>query len=144
MSVTRGEQSIPLGHSFSVDFDSGVLHVLRFAVRTTLPLLAMLLVCSCASDVANRYYADHAYPPRAAKDVELLKSAPARPYEVIADFQSRGESAESLRNKAARIGADAIIVTHLGGRYDPSEEWSQQQQSRDMYTRIVGTAIKYK
>lgn len=116
----------------------------RLPIRTFLPWLVALAACSCASDVANRYYADKNYPPRAVEEVELLTKAPAGPYEVIADFQSRSDTAKSLRKKAARIGADAIIVTHLGGRYDPSEEWSQQQRSAGMYTRIVGTAIKYK
>lgn len=111
---------------------------------TVLAIVAALTSLSCASDAANRYYADRKYPPKPVASVAVLSAEPKRPYEVIADFQSRGDSAKSLRAKAAKIGADAVIVTYLGGRYDPSEEWSQQTQAGDLYTRIVGTAIKYK
>src|SRR2546426_342003 len=76
------------------------------------------LFCSaCAVDVANRYYAAERYPERSPKSVEILSHAPSRPFMVIADFQSRGESAEALRRRAAKIGADAIIVTRIGGLY---------------------------
>jgi uncharacterized protein YbjQ (UPF0145 family) len=107
-------------------------------------LLPLGISTSCSSDVANRYYGSAHYPRKATDDVALLNAAPTRPYEVIADFQSRNESPESVRRKAAEIGADAVIVTTLGGRYDKSEEWAAQNNDRGMYTRIVGTAIKYK
>ena len=104
----------------------------------------LLLSGACATDVANRYYSTAHYPAKPAEKVELLGAAPNRSYEVIADFQSRNESPESIREKAAQIGADAVIVTTLGGRYDKTEEWAAQGKNRAMYTRIVGTAIKYK
>jgi hypothetical protein len=107
------------------------------------PLLLLVAGASCSTDVANRYYGSAHYPRKAVDDVALLSAAPPRPYEVIADFQSRNESPESVRRKAAEIGADAVIVTTLGGRYDKSEEWAAQNNNRDVYTRIVGTAIKY-
>ena len=43
---------------------------------------------------------------------------------MIADFQSRGESPEAVRKKAADIGADAVIISILGGYYSRSEEWA--------------------
>jgi hypothetical protein len=113
-------------------------------IRISIAVLIAVVSCSCASDVANRYYSDRNYPPKPVDSVEVLTREPSRPYEVIADFQSRGDSAKSLRAKAAKIGADAVIVTYLGGRYDPTEEWSEQKSSGDLYTRIVGTAIRYK
>lgn len=113
--------------------------ILRWTV-----VLPLVFCVSCATDVANRYYGTAHYPPKAAAEVALLSSAPSRQYIVIADFQSRNESPESVRRKAAEIGADAIIVTTLGGRYEKSEEWATQNQDTGMYTRIVGTAIKYK
>lgn len=97
----------------------------------------------CAVDVANRYYATERYAPRNTKDVDLLYRAPARKFTVIADFQSRGESAESMRKRAAKIGADAIIVTPLGGLYSPSEQWAASDRMSGSYSRLVGTAIKY-
>lgn len=102
------------------------------------------LTYSCAHDVANRYYGNKRYPPKNPMNVELLKAAPAREFDVIADFQSRGESPEDMRIKAARIGADAVIVTILGGYYSLSEQWAGADSQKNTYSRIVGTAIKYK
>ncbi|MFW6146466.1 MAG: hypothetical protein ACOC7R_03940 [Planctomycetota bacterium] len=104
-----------------------------------------LVAGGCAGDVANRYYADETYPPRKTRDVEVLSEAPQRPYEVIADFQSRNEGPRALRRKAARIGAHAVIVTKLGGTYGDSEDWAEQRSwwTKRKYTRITGTAIRY-
>jgi uncharacterized protein YbjQ (UPF0145 family) len=109
-------------------------------------LLGVILIVgsSCATDVANRYYSSKHYPRRPVAQVELLSKEPSHPYEVIADFQSRNESPEAIREKAADIGADAVIVTTLGGRYSDAEQWTEQKHDRNVYTRIVGTAIKYK
>lgn len=103
-----------------------------------------LLICSCAQDVANRYYASERYPAKEPNAVELLRSAPGRPYTVIADFQSRGESANSMRKRAAKIGADAIIVTPVGGYYRLNEEWAGSDSMSGSYSRLIGSAIKYK
>jgi len=109
-----------------------------------------LLLClglgesGCASDVANRYYAAEKYRPKPVDQVQLLDHKPDRPYDVIADFQSRGESPQDMRRHAAAIGADAVIVSTLGGYYGSQEEWAQQKDFNTEYTRIVGTAIRYK
>jgi len=101
------------------------------------------MLTGCATDVANRYYlADH-YPPRDPKTVELLWRRPTRPFIVMADFQSRGESPEDVRKKAAKIGADAVIVAILGGNYNPGTEWAGTDNQSNTYTRITGTAILY-
>ena len=114
-------------------------------LRIILILLAAGVACpSCASDVANRYYAKTTYPPKPVDQVILLDRAPERPYDVIADFQSRGESPEDMRRRAAEIGADAVIVTTLGGYYSSDEEWARQKNYNTIYTRIVGTAIRFK
>jgi hypothetical protein len=102
------------------------------------------LISSCARDVANRYYGDRTYPPKNPSQVELLKNAPAREYIVIADFQSRGESPQDMREKAARIGADAVIVSTLGGYYSKDDQWADSDTYSGTYSRITGTAIKYK
>jgi len=97
----------------------------------------------CASDVANRYYGTAHYPPKPQAEVAILQSKPSRPFTVIADFQSRGETPEDMRLKAAAIGADAVIVTLLGGQYARSDEWAGQDTMSNTYSRIIGTAIKY-
>ena len=108
-------------------------------------LTVALLLAGCAgTDVANRYYAPEKYPPKDPKDVELLSQRPERDFVVIADFQSRGESPEAMRTRAAKIGADAIIVVILGGYYYTGDEWAGKDSKGSTYTRITGTAIRYK
>ena len=107
-------------------------------------LCACLILSGCASDVANRYYSAEKFPPRPVSEVELLSSRPSKEFVVIADFQSRGESPESVRKKAAEIGADAVIVSTMGGVYSTSEQWAGEDRNKNTYTRITGTAIRYK
>jgi hypothetical protein len=107
-------------------------------------LVAASLLGGCAMDVANRYYAAEKFPPKAPKDVELLWQRPSRDFVVIADFQARGESPEAMRKRAAKIGADAVIVAILGGYYYSGDEWAGKDSQGNTYTRITGTAIRYK
>lgn len=105
--------------------------------------LLIVLAAGCATDVANRYYATEHYPPKEPKAVELLWKNPQRSFVVIADFQARGISPETMRSWAAKIGADAVIVSILGGYYDRSTAWADQDKMKNTYSRITGTAIKY-
>ena len=107
-------------------------------------LLLVMFLAACATDVANRYYGTEKYKPKEPQDVEILWKKPDRDFFVIADFQSRGESPEAIREKAAKIGADAVIVSILGGLYSTSEQWAGDDRYSDTYSRITGTAIKYK
>ena len=107
-------------------------------------LTCALLLASCATDVANRFYGTETYPPKDPHQVELLWLRPTRDFRVIADFQSRGESPEAIRKKAAQIGADAVLISILGGYYSHGEEWAGSDSQRNTYSRITDTAIKYK
>ena len=107
-------------------------------------LSSIMLLTSCATDVANRYYGTVRYPPKNLQEVEILWQKPTRDFFVIADFQSRGEGPEAIREKAAQIGADAVIISILGGYYSRSEEWASYDSQGNTYSRITGTAIKYK
>jgi hypothetical protein len=109
------------------------------------PIIAVCIIAlsSCATDVANRYYASTTYPEKKPEQVQVLRQTPSQPYEVIADFQSRGDSIISVRNKAAKIGADAVIISTLGGYYELSEQWASNDSQSNTYTRICGTAIRY-
>jgi hypothetical protein len=113
------------------------------AILAAACVLGLILASGCASDVANRYYSTTQYPPKNPREVQILSTTPNRPFEVIADFQSRGESAESIRKKAAKIGADAVIIAILGGRYSTREEWAENDRHEGTYSRITGTAIRY-
>ena len=124
---------------FSENHDDHIV-IHRFLLAVTVCLLSV----GCATDVANRYYASTNYPPKNPKDVQILRVAPSRPYEVLADFQSRGESPASVAKKAAKIGADAVIIATLGGYYELGTEWASQDNQAHTYTRITGTAIRYK
>jgi len=107
-------------------------------------LSVAVLVGACVSDQAHRYYAHTKYPPKPVDQVEVLYEAPSRPYEVIADFQARGASVKYMRKKAAEIGADAVIVGTYGGYRSRRDEWAGQDKYADSYSRITGTAIRYK
>lgn len=104
------------------------------------------LTCSCANDVANRYYLTEHYPPKKVNEVQVLQKNPDEPYIVMADFQARGISPDTIRKEAAQIGADAVIITTLGGYYANDNGWVGQGSGRNdnTYSRIVGTAIKFK
>ena len=120
-----------------------------FCAAKTIVCLAILtmmlyLLTSCAYDVANRYYGKKTYPAKQPNAVEILRESPARPYDVIADFQSRNETPEDMRRKAAEIGSDAVIVSTLGGYRGKGEEWAGSDSYSNTYTRITGTAIKYR
>ena len=110
--------------------------------RLLLSLLSLVL-SGCAQDVASRYYSSQRYEPKQAKDVALLFSAPSRPFTVIADFQSRNESPEGMKKRAAKIGADAIIVSPVGGLYRLNEEWAGSDRMSRSYSRLIGSVIKY-
>ena len=103
-----------------------------------------LSLVGCATDVANRYYAGEQYPPKNKEDVLILDSKPTKPFVIIADFQSRGETPSDLQAKAAKIGADAVIVSQVGGYYSLEEEWASKDRYKgEFYDHILGTAIKF-
>ena len=115
----------------------------RIILRILTITACALAVVGCAQDVASRYYSSQKYPPKAPGDVELLFSAPSRPFTVIADLQSKNESPEHMKKRAASIGADALIASPLGGYYKKNEEWAGNDQMSHSFSRLVGSAIKY-
>jgi hypothetical protein len=112
--------------------------------RTLAAAALAIALTGCATDVANRYYASRTYPPKNPSQVEVLRREPGRPYEAIADFQSRWDTPDALREKAAKIGADAIIIVQPGGRYNTTQQWAGQDSLAGSSPRICGTAIIYK
>lgn len=116
----------------------------RTLYHSLLTAVSAVFLVSCATDVANRYYADRTYAPKDPARVQVLHREPGRSYKAIADFQSRGDTEESLRVKAARIGADAVIIVRPGGYYQTGQSWAGQDSLAGTSTRILGTAIVYK
>lgn len=118
--------------------------VIRKKLTIAITLMIAAFLTACASDVANRYYMDEVYPAKNVDEVVILQAKPDRPFVVIADFQSRGESAGDLRRKAAEIGADAVIVVEVGGSYSRGEEWAHTDKYKDRdHSHILGTAIRF-
>ena len=114
------------------------------AARTSVAALLMtILLLSCASDEAARYYGDVRYAPRSAEEVDVLYQAPTRAYIVLADIQARNVSPSYMQRRAAEIGADAVIIVRSGGSYSRSEVWADQDRYKRTYSRLLATAIKY-
>ena len=113
-------------------------------LHTLAAVAAVFVLAGCAVDVANRYYAAGKYPPKPPGQVQILHRNPTRPFEVIADFQSKFESPEAVRAKAAQIGADAVIISTPGGRYLTTDSWASSDSLASSGSRICGTAIVYK
>jgi hypothetical protein len=107
-------------------------------------MFVLALCPACVSDEAHRYYATERFSPREPETVEILYRDPAEPYDVIADFQARGASPKYMREKAAEIGADAVIVGMYGGYRSKKDDWAGEDRHSDTYSRITGTAIRFK
>ena len=107
-------------------------------------LFSSITLAGCVSDEAHRYYSREYFPPKSEEEVQVLYMEPRRSYEVIADFQARGASPKYMRKKAAAIGADAVIVGMYGGFRAKSDEWASEDKHDDTYSRITGTAIRFK
>ena len=107
-------------------------------------IVLLIFEIGCISDEANRYYLKERLPAKDINEVEVLRTEPQQPYIVIADFQARNSSIKHVRKRAADIGADAVIVVPLGGSYSRNEIWADQDRYSSTYSRLAGTAIKYK
>ena len=112
----------------------------KFAILTV--SVFVLVVVGCMSDEANRCYLK--LPPKPVTEVQVLREAPQRPYEIVADFQANRASIKHMQKRAAEVGADAVIVVPVGGNYSRDEVWAGQDRYADSYTRMTGTAIRYK
>ena len=107
----------------------------------------------CISDEANRCYLKEPLPTKQVSEVQILREAPQKPYDVIADMQAGNTyfwffvwatSPKYMQKRAAEVGADAVIVVSAGGDYSTSEVWAGKDRHSDSQSRIMGTAIKYK
>jgi hypothetical protein len=98
----------------------------------------------CVSDEANRYYLREKLSPKKINEVEVLREEPQRPYIIVADFQAVNASFKHMQKRAAEIGADAVIVVPVGGWYSTNEIWAGKDKHSNSYSRLIGTAIKYK
>jgi hypothetical protein len=91
-------------------------------IRHIFLVIAVLALTACTSITrVVELSPAQKYPPTAHVDVFLQK--PDRPYVEIALLESRGESEAQMlndaREKAAQLGADAIIRTQVHAEFHP-------------------------
>jgi hypothetical protein len=97
-------------------------------------LLAVLVLSGCATTSAVMLEGAHSYP--STNNVQILTEPPNRPFKQIAMLEATGpvgtsmpDLLASMKQKAAEVGADAVI---------PTENASFQQQSGIMYNPWLG------
>lgn len=96
--------------------------------------LAGAVLAGCAHTSAVMLEGGVVYPP--TKSVLILTEVPSRPYKQIAMLEARGpvgtpmtDLLESMRQKAAEIGADAVL---------PTQDASTQHQTGLLYNPWLG------
>lgn len=97
-------------------------------------LLAALVLSGCATTSAVMLESSVQYLP--TQNVQILTEAPTRPFKQIAMLEARGPVntpitylLESMKQKAAAIGADAVI---------PTQDASTHQQQGLIYNPWLG------
>lgn len=97
-------------------------------------LLFALVLSGCATTSAVMLESGITYPP--TQDVQILTQEPTRPFKQIAILEARGpvntpitDLLKSMKQKAAAIGADAVI---------PTQDASTHQQQGLMYNPWLG------
>jgi hypothetical protein len=117
-----------------------------------LVLLAALLIC-CSPVRVRMFRGVGHFPPTSPQSVDLLRREPPRPHIAFAEIYykpsprvSRHEVDWVLRERAARIGADALII-EVDNIYRESV-WISSYRRGQIYPRferaIVGVAIRYR
>ena len=119
-------------------------------------IIALLLVtgCNTVSMNSHQYLGVPSYPPANPADIQILRKEPTRPHlqlgEVRAEPSSDSVSAEkietALRNAAAKMGADAVVIvldrTEVTGAM-VTGPWYGRSVQQITGRVIIGVAIKY-
>jgi hypothetical protein len=86
--------------------------------KTVVLFVLVFLIAACAPPLRVYFFpgARH-YPPTSPASVDLLRDEPRRPHEAFAEIRmdpqarmSRFEVERRLRERAAAIGADALVI----------------------------------
>ncbi|MCK4883207.1 MAG: hypothetical protein KAS92_09300 [Candidatus Omnitrophica bacterium] len=113
-------------------------------MKKLLLVMVCVMLVGCATGEANRYYLEERFATKKLDEVEVLYEKPQKPYVVMAEFQAGNASYKHMRKRAAEIGADAVIIKHLGGYYSRDEVWADKDRHSNTYSRLAGIAIIYK
>jgi len=117
---------------------------------------ALLLVtgCNTVSISSNQYIGGPQFAPSNAADIQILREPPTRPHvrlgEVRAEPSSESVSVpkieQALRNAAAKMGADAIVIvcdqTQITGAIITGP-WYGRTIQQTTGRVIIGVAIKF-
>jgi len=118
-------------------------------------LMVMLVLCGCSSISENTraYIGSPHVPPTQPGYVRILQAVPTEPHtrlgEVLLNVEgqpSRDAVEKRLREGAARLGADAVVVVADRMHIFPVvyyDWWGPSTVSQDVRRNIVGVAIKY-
>ncbi len=111
-------------------------------------VLCVMAGCSWVSVDSTPYAGTPGYPPTDPAKVEILRADPARPFyrlgEIHVDFTGNPREpamADKIRKAAARMGADAVILSGDTGL--PRRSWWDQLINPDPDVVISGVAIRY-
>lgn len=87
------------------------------APSRSVPALAALVLAACGGGVTVRNVRGGGPPRPADCELEVLRTAPGRPHDALADLESHvtrvppGGALSVVMPAACRLGADAIVVT---------------------------------
>ena len=121
---------------------------------TLMFVASLLLACATPQPEVIRPAAGPTYPP--TQFVDLLESAPTRPYVEIGiiDFPGeqgtlRSQALAQIRSRAQQLGADAVILQDLSrpaplvSRLNPTTG-TYETTGGQLVPAFKGTAIRYK
>ncbi len=122
--------------------------IARAVYSSLFSALLSLAACSWVSVSPLPYAGTPAYPPTDPETVEVLREVPPGPFLRVGQIHldwtgSPGQSAVlfKLRRAAAKMGADAVIVS--GDTSLPPRSWWNRLIDPDPDQVLVGIAIRY-
>jgi hypothetical protein len=125
-----------------------------FVSFTAVAMLFALTGCNTVSTSVRQDLGGPTYPPSNPTLVQILRTQPTRPHVRLGEVQAEpssdsvpvAEIEASLRNAAAKMGADAAVVvydkTQTTGAFVTGPWWGRQVQTVQGRV-IIAVAIKY-
>jgi len=120
----------------------------------TVAALFFVAGCSTVSISSSQYIGGPQFAPSNAADIQILREPPTRPHARLGEVRAESSSEsvgvpkieQALRNAAARMGADAIVIV-----CDPTQvtgavitgPWYGRTIPQTTGRVIIGVAIKY-
>jgi hypothetical protein len=114
-----------------------------------------LVACAGLDATTTPYAGAPHYPPSDPASVQVLRTQPTKSHdrlgEIVVDASTHSatlgnEVEQKLRQEAAKLGADAVVVVHDRlqpmGAYFMGGYWDQRIERVTEHT-VVGVAIKY-